>query len=173
MGENCCLCFPLECGVKTIAILSILCNISVGIMSYYDAEYNSIFWPMTVAYTLMSLIWIYTLVSPSQGSRSVAFLGFIVLCLCFGTGYYAKKIMDGSAVDWLCDPKNIENLNDDLAHIEDGTGEDLGEPITEDQCKYGGKPTLIADCIIKLAIDAYFAYVIMRWSRNDEGYSRN
>ena len=44
MGETCCLCFPLDCGIKTLAIFTILNAIGTGVYCYFDIAYWNLYW---------------------------------------------------------------------------------------------------------------------------------
>ena len=173
MGETCCLCFPLNCGVTTLAVLNILGTLSMAGYCYTDATYCNLFWPLFAAGAVMSVIWLYALCAPSESSKKTAFLGFFVTQLIFSIGYYAFLIITGKATDYVCNADNLGHMNEDIEQIEDQTGEDLGGAVTLEDCKWGGKYGLITDCTIKFLLTAYFTHVIMRWSKHDDSYNKH
>merc|ERR1712226_1245307 len=69
MGENCCLCFPIECGVKFLGFLVILGAIAGGANAVYDPNYFKLFWPELSITVLMALTFLYSFVSGSEESR--------------------------------------------------------------------------------------------------------
>ena len=114
MGEKCCLCIPLDCGVKLLAIISILGTMSLGVTSYMNRERESnlaIFLPFTIISAIMSLIWICALVSPSESTKKMAFLGYVSLILVGSSGYYAYLIWSGKTLAWLCSADSIGHMN--------------------------------------------------------------
>ena len=163
MGEKCCLCLPIDCGVKTLAVLTILGAVGAIITSYFDDEYWNVFWPMIGATCIMSIVWIVALMSP--GFRKFAAHSWLVLIVIASMGWYTYTIINGSALDYICSEENLEQFNEDVADIADETGADLGEPATEEDCKYGGKIGLIVDCSLGWLLNLYFAYVIMQWTQ--------
>ena len=171
MGETCCLCFPLDCGVKTLAVLTILNAVGLGIYSYFDPAYWEAFWPALGATWIMSIVWIAAIMSPGFGKFAAH--AWLVLVVIIANGWYTYCIINGSAIDYVCSDDNISEFNDDMAEIEDETGADTGEPLTEQDCRMGGKTGLIIDCSLKWLINLYFAYVIMQWSqKHGDDYHR-
>ena len=81
-------------------------------------------------------------------------------------------ILNGKALDYVCNAENLGKINDDISTIEDDTGADLGGDVTEENCKYGGKYGIIADFTLKTLFDIYFVYVLMRWTKHDDDYHK-
>ena len=173
MGDTCCLCFPLECGVKFLAFLNVLGTILLALACGFDESYAAVFWPLLIPYGLMSVTWVYTFASPSESSRHAAMMAYLIFPLFLATGYYAYCIWNGTALDYVCSEKNIEQANADIQQAEEGTGQEIGDPVTEKDCRYGGKTGLIVDIVLKALLELYFFSVVARWSRHKDGYSRN
>ena len=171
MGENCCLCFPIDCGVKTLGVLTMLGTIGLSFQTYANPDYKNIFLPFAVLSGIMSLIWIFTFMSPSESSKKAAFLGYLVLMLVGCMGYQGYLLMNGTLVDFSCNDHTIEHLNEAGQEIAQETGEQI-DTVTEEDCKLFGKKGLIADFCIKLLLTIYFTYVIMKWSQNSDGYHK-
>merc|ERR1712187_1005521 len=70
MGENCCLCFTIACGVKFLGFLVILGAIGGGANAVYDPNYFKLFWPELSITVLMALTFLYSFVSGSEESRN-------------------------------------------------------------------------------------------------------
>ena len=80
---KCCCCFPIECGVKTIGVLTILSTITAGVQIYLEPEWQNLMLPFAIASGLMSLLWIFNWVNDGESSRRIAFLGYLCLALVF------------------------------------------------------------------------------------------
>ena len=163
MVKTCCICLPLDCGVKTLAVLTIVGTIFAGLVSYFDNEYWNTFWPMIVASGIMSIVWVVALMSP--GFRQCAAHSWLIFIVIASMGWYTYTIINGKALDYLCNENNLEQFNDEMADVADETGADLGDQVTEEDCKYGGKTGLIIDNVVGWILNLYFAYVIMKWSK--------
>ena len=79
MGENCCICFPLECGVKFLAVLILLDAIFMGGFFIANPDQLSDFWPYLAAVTAMALTFLYSRIVQTEESRKFTFLAWIVL----------------------------------------------------------------------------------------------
>ena len=87
MGETCCLCLPLKCGVATLGVLTILGAIGCGFQVYILPEYRDIFLPYLVSTSIVALIWIMSWVSPTESAKNMLFLAYLVCGLVFNCGY--------------------------------------------------------------------------------------
>ena len=115
MGEKCCLCLPLDCGVKVLGILCIMGTLGMGATCYMnkDREENlKIFVPFLVCSAILSLLFILSFISPSESSKKTVFLGYVVLSLVISTGYYAFMIYNGTMLNWLCSADSIGHMNE-------------------------------------------------------------
>ena len=65
-GKTCCLCLPLECGIMTLAVLTILETLGWGVDVIFIRNTFSTFWPMIVAMILMSIVWIVVLIDNGE-----------------------------------------------------------------------------------------------------------
>merc|ERR1712232_179731 len=98
---------------------------------------------------LISLIWTYTFCAPSEFSRKLVLLGYIAICLGFGTGYQAYMIMNGKAVDYMCRQADLEQ-----------------------DCKLESKNLLLVDFVLKTIFNIYITFVLMKWSKHEDGYNK-
>ena len=87
MGETCCLCLPLRCGVATLGVITIIGAIGCGFQVYILPEYRDIFLPYLVSMSIVSLVWIMTWVSPTESAKNMLFLAYLVCGLVFNCGY--------------------------------------------------------------------------------------
>ena len=112
MGETCCLCFPLECGVKTLCVLVTLSALSMGGYCYADEEYRNAFWLELVLTSVIALFFIYAaFIKSVEESRKMMHTVWLVLAVVVSTAIYAYVIYDGSAVDYLCTQENVDEIN--------------------------------------------------------------
>ena len=172
---KCCCCFPIECGVKTIGVLTILSTITAGVQIYLEPEWQNLMLPFAIASGLMSLLWIFNWVNDGESSRRITFLGFLCLALVFQMGYYAYLIFNGAIMDKICTHENVDEFNHEVEHAVEEAGDTLPDDydgITEKDCKYGGFYGLAADFTIKLLMTIYFTYVISKWANHSEGYAK-
>ena len=112
MGESCCLCIPLDIGVKLLAITTILSTMGLGWITYLNREeFLDVFLPFAVLGGIMSAIWLYTLTNPNESSKKLAFFGYLLLVLVFETLQYGWVFYNGRLLDWMCSPEAIDNMN--------------------------------------------------------------
>ena len=65
--EKCLLCFPLECGVTTLAVLTIIGTIACIVQACMSTDNLwEIYWPFVATSGIMSIIWIVALANPSE-----------------------------------------------------------------------------------------------------------
>ena len=73
--------------------------------------------------------------------------------------------MSGKLLDYACNDHNLEHINEaGLEITQDLQGEQI-PPVTEEDCKYGGKYGLIANFVSDILFAVYFTYVMMKWSQ--------
>ena len=173
MGENCCLCFPLECGVKTLAFFVILQAIITGGWFVANPDDVKTLWPYLAVTVGMALSFLYTLIMKSEESRKFTLLAWIVLVVVIETGLYVLQIVGGDIAALQCTDEKLQERNDGIAELERETGVDLGGAITYDQCVSQTNTWLWIDWTIKLLINLYFASVLRRWSTNDDAFNKH
>ena len=118
-----------------------------------------LYWPVIATMGLMSIMWIITLASPSEQSRKMAFLGWIVLIVLALHIYYLVIVLNGSMADAMCKEEDVFNRIEGSTNLE--------------ECKAEKKNWLLVDATITWVLDIYFAYAIMKWSKNgDESWER-
>ena len=108
MGEKFLFCIPLECGVKTYAILTVLGTIYAWAYAMTDDLYNTAFWPMITFYSFMALMWCITLMDTTEVSRKAAFYVYLFAVLIASNICYGYALGSGKATDWYCSAENIE-----------------------------------------------------------------
>ena len=163
MGENCCICFPIDCGVKTYAVIMMIGAIGTGGLCLYDSNFAETFWVAATLLTLMSIVWLYTFCSPSEDSRKSAFLAFVVIALIVGPLYTAYQLYTKEIYDYACSDENIAHYNEQVA---------AGEAITTDQCIEANQKLYIADAVFKFLFNLYFCTVLRRWSQDGDSYDK-
>ena len=172
---KCCCCIPIEIGVKLIGILTILSTIGQGIWLYTKPEWQSTMLPYVIGGAIMSLIWILAFVSDGEGTRKIAFLAYLCICLVGSMGLYAYQIYTGAITEKICTRENIDEMNHEIEHAVEDSGETLPDDYTgidDENCTWGGKYYLMGDFALKLLLVIYFTYVISKWANNHEGYSK-
>ena len=102
MSEKCLCCFPLECGIKTLAILTIVGTIILGINTHFIFNAWNVYWPMILCYLLMSNVWLIALFNTSKGTKKFAFYGWIVLVVLVARIYNTFIIWNGSLMEAMC-----------------------------------------------------------------------
>ena len=167
--QKCCLCLPLECGIKTLAVFTIIGTVLNGVwLGFFEEDGLSFFWPFLACEAIMSIVWIVALINPGeQGeTRKFALLTWIVLMLAASFIYYLVIILNGSMVDRYCTQDAVQEIND--AYAEMG----INETMTVEDCTSSTKTWLWVDFVIKLLFTTYFTYEIKNWSQHEEGYQK-
>ena len=129
MGETCCICFPLECGVKVLAIVIILDAIFTGGFWVAYPDGFETFWPFYITTVIMALTFLYTLIAQSEESRKHAFFVWVFLYLGLQLVLYAWKIFSGKIGSWQCH-YGLDERNTEIVKLEEETGADLGGALT-------------------------------------------
>ena len=105
MEEYCCICFPIDSGIKVLAALSIIASIYSIFMSLYVQGIWEIYWPMIVPTVIMGLVWVIALVN--KDSRNFAAISFILLLCCLERFGYVWRIADGSIMETICTEQTV------------------------------------------------------------------
>ena len=161
--DKCLLCFPVECGIKTLATLTILMTIGgiIDIILFEDNRWG-LFWPFIVCSGIQSILWMFALGNPTESTKYYAFLGYVILIVLCSYTYYAIILFNGKLMDHLCHDEHVEQFN-----------EATDDDVTVEECRLGGKKMVLIDFILGLILNFYFAIVIYRWSKkNDNSYGR-
>ena len=158
--EKCCLCFPLECGVKALAVLTIFGTIFTAYTAYVIEGGWASYGVIVACSAVMSLVFIFALASPSEQSRKIAFLTWIIAIVVVMRVWYTYVLLNGSVWDIMCHQETVDAINE----------AGITEQITTEECEMGGKTYFWTDHIVGWILEIYFATVIKRWSQNDEGY---
>ena len=172
MGEKCCCCLPIDCGVKTLGVFVTLGAIALCGQAYAFPDYRDIFLPMAVSTTILALVWINAWINPTESSKNMLFLAYLVLMLVFNMGYQAYLTLNGKLADYNCRPDSLNQYNHDVSEIEQETDVDLGGTITREECIEKSGPLMWADFFWKLAFTCYFTFVIMKWTKHSDGYDK-
>ena len=166
MGEEdkkCLFCFPLECGVLTLAILTFLSTIWLAVVAFWGDENGLALYGVSFACcAVMSIAFIYGYASPSEDSRKIVFITYIVTIVLGARIWYTYNILNGKVYEAVCHEETLEQIN----------AAGITETITAEDCAWGGKRVIWADHLISWAIDIYFATAIQRWSQNEDGYEK-
>ena len=172
MGETCCLCFPLECGVKFLGVLMILTAIGMGASSVVDPPYFKLFWPETIICVITALTFIYNFVADSESSRKHTLFVWVFAIVVAGSLLYLWHIIGGGYAEMACSEEKLEERNSGIAELEQVTGTDLGGSITHDECIAESRTWLYADWVCKFLWNCYLASVLRRWSQNDDAFNK-
>ena len=111
MGEKCCFCFPLDCGVKTLCVLYTISAIAAGAYSYLYPDFKDMWLPFSVSLTILSIVWIMAWISPTESAKNMVFLAFIVCNLVFNYGYRAFLLLNGKVEEFQCRPETLQQMN--------------------------------------------------------------
>ena len=170
MGETCCLCFPLECGVKTLAFFTILGAVLSGVNIYFDPVWAKAFAIEIGITVIMAVAFLYTLLVPSEESRKFATMIWFGAVLIAGSVVYAYHILNGDAARYMCTPDKLAKMNEEIAWLEDEFTTDLGGQQTEAECMASQTTSLWVDFTIRVLFNLYFCHVLGRWAKNEDGY---
>ena len=163
--EKCLVCFPLECGVTTVAVYTCLAAVCTGVQGYMEGDAWGIYGVFLAAYALMSAVWIYTLAAPSESSRKLALLSWIVLCCGVGRIWYLYLLASGKIfdhVEYICNQEQVDQIN----------SAGVADAITVEDCEYGQVNMMWADLFIGWLFHIYLATAISRWASNGDGYEK-
>ena len=164
--EKCLFCFPLDCGVLTLGILSVVSTVAFVVTSLVvETKAWDILWPFAVCYGLMSVMWIIALAGQhNKDARALAVLGWVSLVVLVAPVYEICIIANGSLEAHICHESFVEQINETTGAT---------EQITVEDCKFGGMTLVIIDFIVRTILNIYFTTVILRWAniKNDDDYS--
>ena len=121
-SDNCCFCFPIDCGVKTYAALIILSTMLSGCVSMTNEDFMHTFWVEINFMVIMSIAFVYSILSPTESSKKCTFFVFIVCMVFVLPTYTLISIWNGSIFDFICSNEHIEAANELLPEDQ--------EPIT-------------------------------------------
>ena len=159
MGEEdkkCLFCFPIECGVATMAVLCALGSVHIG----YTAQTTENGWATygvnfaCVLTTVLSFVYAY--LAPSEQSRKIVFLFWIIFICGITRIWYTYVILRGDVWKQICNDGAVEALSP--------LG--MADNIATEDCIYGGKKTVWIEHLGGWVFDFYFAYVMRQWSKN-------
>ena len=102
MGENCCICLPIECGVRTLAIVIILDALFTGAFWMTYPDKFETFWPFYSCTVVMACTFLYALFVNSEASRKHTFFVWVVIYLGVQLALYAYMIITGHMGSWKC-----------------------------------------------------------------------
>merc|ERR1712151_713114 len=170
MGETCCLCFPIECGVKTIAFFTILGAVLSGVNIYFDPAWAKLFAIEIGITCVMGAAFLYTLLVPGEDTRKFATMVWAGAVLVLGSVVYAYHIVNGDIAAYKCSPEKLEEMNQGIEWMEDEFSTDMGGQKTEAQCIEEQGSWLWVDFAIRLLWNLYFCHVLGRWAKHEDGY---
>ena len=165
MKQTCCICFPLDCGVKVVCCWTILVSIGSFIQCSVEPEYIGIFMPYAISSAILSIVWIKAWVFPTNSGRQAVLVTFIACSLLFNQGYHAYQLIRGQLQEYQCRPEELRHLNHDISEIKRETSLDLGQVISTEECVARISPWLWADFAFWLVFSLYFTFVLMRWAK--------
>ena len=165
MGDSdkkCCLCFPLECGVLTLAILTGLGAI-IGLVTCFTQDGAwGLYGVGVISQVIMALCFIYSYAKPGEDSRKFSFLAWIVLVVVVSHVWYLYIILNGSYFENICHEDVVQEIN----------AAGIMESFTVDECRMGGKKAVWADFGCGLLFSIYFGFVLKEWSQNEGEFER-
>merc|ERR1712032_163595 len=144
----------------TLAILTIIDFVLAGVFCFLMEGAVATYWPFLVLQGIMSIVWLVALISPSEQSRKITLLTWIIF-VAVGHIYYLVTIINGSAFEPWCNEDALKEVNSTLT-----------TPVTVEDCKANAQTGGYINCAVSLLFGIYFATVIARWSKNDEGWER-
>ena len=126
--ETCCCCLPLDCGVKTLAVLTILGTVFVVFNCFFVPELRELYIPAALAQSVLCYFFLAAWVSPSEGTKKAASLAWLVLAVVFGSALKLYNIWSGKMGEYACSDAQLSEHNY-------AAGE-LGMPtLTTEECK--------------------------------------
>ena len=162
--ETCLCCFPLECGIKFLAFLTILCFVGgvIDVIWFEDNRWG-LFWPFIACSAVQSILWMFALGNPTQQTKYYAFLGYAFLMVLTAYSYYAVILFNGTLMDYLCHEETVDTINEKGLH----------EDLTVEECRFGGKKIVMIDFFVSLLLNIYITIVLYGWSnKDDNSYKR-
>ena len=169
LNQTCFVCIPIECGIRLIAVLTILRAISMTIsliISTAEISAQVMFWPFIAVYSILSVLFVIALICSTEFNRKMLLIAWLVLEVLCANLYYFILIKNGTLMNALCRETLLNQINEI-------TGQD--EQITTEDCMTGGKIMIITDLAITWICDVYFFVVLFRWHmiKNGEEYVRS
>ena len=116
MGEEkCCYCLPLDCGVKTLAFLTMIGTVFVIFNAIALPELRALYLPAGVAQTILCYFFLAAWCSPSEGSKKAVSLAWLVLAVVFGSILKLYNIFSGKMVNYFCSEDWLSVRNESAA----------------------------------------------------------
>ena len=114
--DSCLICFPLDCGVITLAVITILTTIIGGIGCLLEKDAWVLYWPMIISYIVMSAIWISAYTGPDECFkhrmpgyyRVSVFIGWVSLVIIVARVYYLYIILNGKLLEHICKEYEVD-----------------------------------------------------------------
>ena len=126
--ETCCCCLPLDCGVKTLAVLTMIGTVFVVFNCFYVPELRELYIPTAIAQSVLCYFWLAAWCSPSEGTKKAASLAWLVLAVVFGSALKVYNIWSGKMGEYACSDAALAEHNQAAA--------ELGLPaVTTEECK--------------------------------------
>ena len=164
MGEEkCCCCLPLDCGVKTLAVLTMIGTVFVIFNAIALPELRALYLPAGIAQAILCYFWLAAWCSPSEGTKKAVSLAWLVLAVVFGTALKLYNIVSGKMGDYSCSEAVLSEHNEFAASVNMPS-------LTEEECRAQQGGWLWGDLVFALLINLYFLSVIIRWSKQSDGY---
>ena len=154
MSDKCCICFPLGLGVKLLFVLTALDTLFFYYQAYMFPDYKELFLPFGVSFTILCLVWAMALINPTESMRINLFLAFLIFGFIFTEGYHAYLLVNGKPQEWQCREDALE------------------QSMSHDDCVKKYPPLFWAEYPIGFVAMAYFTFVIMKWSKESDSYSK-
>ena len=125
--ENCCCCLPIDCGVKTLAVLTILGTVFVIFNCIMVPELRALYIPAAIAQCVLCYFWLAAWCSPSEGTKKAVSLAWLVLAVVFGSCLKLYNIFSGKMGEYACSDAALSEHNHAAA--------ELGIPaLTTEEC---------------------------------------
>ena len=164
MGEEkCCCCLPLDCGVKTLAVLTMIGTVFVIFNAIALPELRVLYLPAGIAQVILCYFFLAAWCSPSEGTKKAVSLAWLVLAVVFGSILKLYNIFSGKMGDYACSEEALSEHNEFAAAVS-------MPALTEEECRAQQGGWLWGDFAFALLINLYFLSVIIRWSKQSDGY---
>ena len=128
MGEEkCCCCLPLDCGVKTLAVLTMIETVIVIFSAIALPELRVLYLPAGIAQVILCYFFLAAWCSPSEGTKKAVSLAWLVLAVVFGSILKLYNIFSYEG-DGFCSDEALSEQNEYAAS--------KGEPaLTAEECR--------------------------------------
>ena len=156
LEQKCCICIPLDTGMRVLAALTALQLIGSLVTPFImEGMTYMLIVPFAICSGLMTIMWLCALCGEDDlQKRHRTMISWIVLMLLAKNVYYLILICNGSLLDIMCTESQVDQINETTGAT---------ETITVEDCMYGGRGGLIADLTLNVLFDIYFALAIFKW----------